>query len=103
MTADSVGRLFGALILIYLMSRVIRWFLRSKVGDGVGLILLSLAVSLVVSVAIGGRGLSDTSTPRFDLALSVYAPAALIWLFVDLLVLRGRQARKRETREATDG
>jgi hypothetical protein len=78
----------GALVITWLISRVLHRGLRRWVGYNINAALLANGVTLVLAVFGAAFGLANGVPPKFGLAFATYAPAVAAWLAFDILKIR---------------
>ena len=85
--AFSFGLFLGAFVGVGLFTRLIKWLLRKKVPGMNGIIIAALATLLLYTVTNAGMSSNFYST------FLIYFIATIIWLLVDIIMLR-KQKRK---------
>lgn len=76
-----LARLVGALVVTFLLSRLVRLGFRHRVGLTKHVAVH--AVTLAIAAILGGFGMADGGDPAFGSALIGYLPAVLVWLGFD--------------------
>mgnify|MGYP003678495563 CR=1 FL=1 len=92
MSPYFLGQIVGAVIITFLLSRLILLMMRSWDGGYWRLVLVHL-FTWVTSALIAGIGMADGGPFMGAYAAMIYGPAVLFWLFVDATWLAIRRKR----------
>jgi hypothetical protein len=85
-----IPEMIGALIPTFLLSRLALWLLKRWLGGKTRLLFANLASWLFVAV-LGGFAFASFATFTFEAAV-LYALPQLIWLAMDMMLLRRASA-----------
>jgi hypothetical protein len=90
-----VPLLLGATLGMFLLSRLTLWAFKRVSGDTGGRVVIAHAVALIVAVVAYAYASTARigASPNFLGALALYAIPTALWVTVDLLGVRGRQAK----------
>ncbi len=97
--ASHLGGIFGALVGIYLVTRLFLWAFK-RLGDTLIRIVSAHAVALALALWTFFPASGVTGNERTWLT---YVLASMLWLAVDLFALKGRRAVPTAQAERQDG
>lgn len=94
MDPRMIGGIFGAFLATGVLSQLSMWIIGKFMPDSLTRIGAAYAVAVVVGVILAGLGRADGGSPQFAEAAMAYLPGFAVWLVIDLLRWRGRQAKR---------
>ena len=92
---NTLFTFIGALIPAFFISRGVLWLMRGWRG-GYAKYVAANAISGVAVTALAAFVYADGGSPNWDRGL-IYLSAQAVWLLIDLLGHKGRQAEARES------
>jgi len=91
MMATQIGEFAGAVLAVFLLSRLLRWALRHRPEPA--RTYLALGATLMLAVPLAAVGAADGESLRLAYAARTYGPAVLFWLLVDIVRARRHTAQ----------
>ena len=88
--ASLIGTLVGALVAMFLFSRVMLWLLKAT-GDNARRIILAHLITLSTATIAAAFGTADGAEPDYLRSAAIYAGPAVLWLVFDLVALKRRR------------
>jgi len=76
--ASYAGLMTGAIVIIMIISYLLFRFVFEKWNAGIPGIAVTCGITAVISIILTGYGNANGGPPRFDEAIFVYVPAAII-------------------------
>lgn len=95
--AYLLGSIAGALVVMFLLSRLVRWALK-RMGDTEARIFVTGLVTYAIGVVLAGFGNADGGPWNPGSSLIFYAIGAAACVGFDWFALKGRLANRKPTR-----
>ena len=96
---NGIGVFAGALVIVFLLSRLALALMRSWRSGGVARLVVAHLVSFLVATVLGGIGFADGGAFAGAKAAALYAPFQVFWLVVDVIRLWVRSRRSPAPRD----
>lgn len=83
-------QLLGALVGMFLLTRLVRWVLWRIGARDPGLAFVSVVISIAIAVVAGAFGFADGGPLQWQRPLWLYVPTGALILVFDLIAARGK-------------